>query len=107
MSARDDDMVVRLGGDELVVLAEHVERAEDAETLANRILAAFQPPFDLNGQEARATPSIGIALGTPDHERDDLEHLLIQADRAMYRAKLAGKGRYAVYDPTLDISPTV
>jgi diguanylate cyclase (GGDEF)-like protein len=103
---RDDDMVVRLGGDELVVLAEHVERVEDAITLANRILAAFQPSFDLNGQEARTTPSIGIALSDTDREYADLQHLLTQADHAMYRAKAAGKGRYAVYDPALDDSPS-
>ena len=57
-------------------------------------------------QEARTTPSIGIALNVPDREYDDLQHLLIQADHAMYRAKAAGKGRYAIYDPALDDSPS-
>jgi diguanylate cyclase (GGDEF)-like protein len=102
---RDDDMVVRLGGDELVVLGEHVERVEDAVTLAERILATFRAPFDLGGREARTTPSIGIALSDPDQEHDDLTHLLTRADHAMYRAKAAGKGRYAVYDPALDGGP--
>lgn len=100
---RDDDLVVRLGGDELVVLAENVERIEDAVTLARRILDAFQPAVDLGDAEARTTPSIGIALSdAPGASHGDLVSLLGQADRAMYRAKAAGKGRYAVYDPALD-----
>jgi diguanylate cyclase (GGDEF)-like protein len=100
---RDEDMVARLGGDEMVVVAEHVERIEDAITLAERILRAIAPPFDLGGGAiARTTPSIGIALSDPNREDDDLSTLLQQADHAMYRAKAAGKGRYAVFDPALD-----
>ena len=90
---RGSDTVARLGGDEfVVVLPETVERAA-AETVARKILGELHAPYRLAVGEAVTTASIGAALFPPDGQ--DVDKLLAAADRAMYRAKSAGKNRIA------------
>src|SRR5207237_312721 len=56
------------------------------------------PPYLIEGHEVFAGASIGIALGGPVTER--VEHLLRDADTAMYRAKVRGS-RHAVFDSSM------
>jgi diguanylate cyclase (GGDEF)-like protein len=93
---RPADTVARLGGDDFAVLLEEMRGAGDAARAAQRILNALEAPFQLAAREVYVTVSIGIATGTAD-----ADNLLRDADLAMYRAKSEGKGRYAVYEPTL------
>jgi diguanylate cyclase (GGDEF)-like protein len=92
-----DDVLARLGGDEFAVLMPHADRA-GAERLADRIRAALDAPFVLDGVRVHIGASIGIALA-PGHG-DELGLLLRRADIAMYRAKGEGIG-HATYDPAL------
>ena len=62
------------------------------------VIASFPPPFVLDGHEVFAAASIGIALGGPATEAP--EHLLRDADTAMYRAKVRGC-RHAVFDSSM------
>ena len=95
---RAGDTVARLGGDEFTLLVEGVGNEEDAIVVAERVHRALAPPFVLEGHEVFAGASIGIALGGPATER--VEHLLRDADTAMYRAKVRGC-RHAVFDSSM------
>jgi diguanylate cyclase (GGDEF)-like protein len=93
---RPSDTVCRFGGDEFVIVAEDVESVRDATSIAGRLHQEFQVPFTLDGSEAYATVSTGIAMWHPGY--DKAENLLRDADNAMYRAKELGRNRYAVFD---------
>ena len=92
---RPEDTVARLGGDEFIFLLEDAGLGE-AISVAERILTRLDSPVTLKGRKVYATTSIGVALGGCDTER--AEDLLRDADLAMYRAKLSGKARYAVFE---------
>ena len=99
---RPADTVARLGGDEFVILLEDIRTATDATLFADRIQSALRAPFNLEGREVFTTASIGIALSTMGYDR--AEDLLRDADIAMYKAKLLGKARSAVFDRSMHSS---
>jgi diguanylate cyclase (GGDEF)-like protein len=93
---RASDTVARLGGDEFVVLLPRLQEEGDATQVADKIRADMQRPFEVDGQELRITPSIGVAT-FPDSGRD-VETLLRHADAAMYAAKAAGRNSVRTYE---------
>jgi diguanylate cyclase (GGDEF)-like protein/PAS domain S-box-containing protein len=95
---RAGDTVARLGGDEFTLLVEGVGTEEEAIAVAERVHRSLAPPHLIEGHEVFAGGSIGIALGGPATER--VEHLLRDADTAMYRAKVRGC-RHAVFDSSM------
>jgi len=98
---REGDTVSRLGGDEFVVMLEDLggsleEAVLQAEVVGEKIIAALNRPYDLNGNEQRSTPSIGITLFNSAH--DSIDDLLKRADLAMYQAKEAGRNTLRFFD---------
>lgn len=89
---RDSDTVARVGGDEFTVILPDIARAEDAETVARKIVAALSAPIRLERQRRSVAigSSIGIALYPSD--AGDADALVSAADGAMYQAKQAGEG---------------
>jgi diguanylate cyclase len=96
---RQVDTVARLGGDEFAVLLPRIETAEGAVTVADKLRAALEAPFVLEGLALEVEASIGVAL-YPDHAAD-ADELLQRADIAMYAAKQARAG-FVLFDPKLD-----
>lgn len=94
-----NEQVVRLGGDEFVVLLENVSKPEDAVRVAERIMAALAEPFILNEHTVFASGSIGIALSSPSY--NCFQDILRDADTALYQAKSAGRGGYAIFDAAM------
>ncbi len=94
--------IAHFGGDQFAVLLEDVTSAGDAVQVARRIEECLRRPFDLQALERLVTASIGIALSASGREQP--EELLCRADAAMYRAKEAGRARYAVVDPSANES---
>ncbi len=92
------DTAGRLGGDEFAVLVDDIQRDEDIRQVADRITAAFAVPFTLDGREASATASVGVAPALPGQGAEDL---LRNADLAMYVAKSRGRGQAAVFEPAM------
>ncbi len=96
---RDPDMVARLGGDEFAIVLDHIQSADDAVVVAQRVIHALSAPMRIAGKELYTSASIGIAL--VDGRYRSPEELLRDADVAMYRAKGAGRQRYAIFDEHL------
>jgi diguanylate cyclase (GGDEF)-like protein/PAS domain S-box-containing protein len=96
---RDTDTVARVGGDEFILLMPGGARGSGTATIGTKILEAFHRPFQIEGREVHASPSLGIAV-YPD-DGDDAESLLRNADAAMYKAKRQGNG-FQIYTPSLN-----
>lgn len=97
--ARASDTVARVGGDEFLLLMEDVPGAADCVALARRLVEDLQRPFCVVDQPVHLSASVGI-LVYPDHGGRD--KLVAQADAAMYAAKRAGGGTYALYEASMD-----
>ncbi len=99
---RDGDTVSRVGGDEFTVIQAGPYTREGAIALAERIIAATNEPFDLDGQRATVGVSVGIAIAPRDGVSPD--PLLRNADMALYRAKSEGRGTWRFFEPEMDAS---
>ena len=96
-ATRPQDYVVRIGGDEFLVILERIGHAFDAAQVADRILDAFRSVFKVNQGMHTVGASIGISLYPIDGT--DANTLLNNADIAMYSVKSDGKGAYRFFDP--------
>jgi len=92
---RATDTVARLSGDEFVIILEGLNRPDNAEQVAEKILAAMGPMLQLGKYQIPLATSVGIALW--DEEDTDAEELIRRADAAMYRAKRSGRNSYQFY----------
>lgn len=97
---REGDVLARLGGDEFAILQTDVSQTTEMETLAGRLNELIGAPFDLDGHQVVIGVSIGIAVVPID--ATDPEHLLKNADMALYRAKTDGRGTYRFFEPEMD-----
>ncbi len=97
---RDEDTVARLGGDEFAVIMTGLKKPMDAETITQKIMGAFVPPFNLGGREIFLTPSIGITI-SPD-DGTDIAILMSNADAAMYQAKESGRNNFRYFTAELN-----
>jgi diguanylate cyclase (GGDEF)-like protein len=82
---RRSDTVARLGGDEFVILLDGITTPDGEQSVAENVRIAIRAPFHLDGKQVSVGVSIGVAVswaGTADPD-----HLLREADAAMYRAK--------------------
>ncbi len=100
-AVRTNDTVARFGGDELVVLCEHVSGSGEAAEIAERVLASISTPLVLDEREIVLTASIGIVM-TGDANVNP-EDLIRDADAAMYQAKGRGRGRIELFDDSMRI----
>ena len=94
-AVRASDTVARLGGDEFVVLVPGIRGAEEAATVAAKIIESLTPAFPLEGHVLHITPSIGICLYPDDGA--DVDALMRHADAAMYHAKANGRNNYQFF----------
>lgn len=95
---RAEDQVVRLGGDEFLVLSSTTQ-PELAGSMVERLLEAFARPFRIGELSLLVAVSAGIAVA---HEDEHFDQVTDRADRAMYHAKRGGKHGWAMWTPDLD-----
>ncbi len=99
-----DGFVARVGGDEFAVIV-NLQSDETLGMVGHRLQEAFREPFHCGKFVIVATASIGLAaLGEAiggEADRDEaevsVERLINRADLALYRAKLEGRDRYAIF----------
>ena len=100
-AVRARDTVGRLGGDEFAVVAAQLKEAGDARRVAQKIIAAFNEPLDVDGMELFVTASVGVTLCPADSTDPDV--LIRNADAAMYRAKELGRNTFEFYAPDMNV----
>lgn len=93
-SVRSDDIVARVGGDEFVVVFNHIENEKDLATRGRQILGKIESIKTLNGRTIDISASLGcllIGAKTPK-ELNSSQKLIREADRLMYASKKSGRG---------------
>ncbi len=98
-AVRDEDVVGRFGGDEFIVLINHLDSNEHeskkkALAITIKLHAAINMPIDFEGLELRVGSSIGICLFKENE--NNIDELIKQADIAMYQAK-KNKSKHEFY----------
>lgn len=98
-ATRGCDTVARLGGDEFAILLEQVDALAGAEAAVSRIMCALRQPIEFeNNGSVTVTASYGIAVYSGVEQGEDL---LRNADVAMYEAKHRARGRWVIFDPSM------
>jgi diguanylate cyclase (GGDEF)-like protein len=93
---RNVDTIGRMGGDEFVVLIDGDSLDVAPELVAERMLDAMRPPFELD--DASMPLTVNMSIGIASGDRGSAGELLRDADVALYQAKAAGKSRYEIFD---------
>ena len=96
---RAGDMIARFGGDEFVMLVEEIADEASAARTAERIVAAFDAPFDLAAGEHFAKVSVGVAIASQPGTTPT--SMLRDADAALYQAKAKGRARSEVFNQAM------
>jgi len=98
-TVRLEDTVARLSGDEFCIIIRDCSPGQVART-AKAIVEVLNLPFRLEARDAEVGASIGIAMFPDDGESS--EHLMKNADAAMYQAKALGRNRYCFFEPAIE-----
>jgi diguanylate cyclase (GGDEF)-like protein/PAS domain S-box-containing protein len=99
-TVRREDVVVRMGGDEFIVVLKDVKRLEVVQDMAARINSALSVPVIVDGPPIRTSVSIGVSLYPRDGA--DMGELLRRSDTAMYQAKERGRNNFQLFSPVMD-----
>lgn len=92
---RASDTLCRLGGDEFAILLENIPSINAAKQIANKIIAQLRLPLRITHLQIVSSVSIGITYFTGGNT--DAKSLLVEADEAMYQAKIHGRDQVFCY----------
>lgn len=98
--AGETAMVARVGGDEFIIIQLLFDGDAQAGALASRVIHALSGEFVIQGHKINIGASIGIAA-FPD-DGDSSEILIRNADLALYKAKMEGRGTCRSFEPGMD-----
>ncbi|MDX1598102.1 MAG: EAL domain-containing protein [Marinobacter sp.] len=98
---RKGDTLSRFGGDEFTLLLPSIHSHEDARLIAKKLIKALRAPFQLDEHEVFVGVSIGISIFPEAGE--NMDHLIQNADIAMYHVKARGKDGYRFYSQSMSI----
>jgi diguanylate cyclase (GGDEF)-like protein/PAS domain S-box-containing protein len=96
---RNEDVVVRMGGDEFIVVLRNVRSTDQVNEAASRITEAMAVPVIVDGRPLVTTASIGVSLYPRDGA--DMGELLRHSDTAMYQAKDRGRNNFQLFSPIM------
>jgi diguanylate cyclase (GGDEF)-like protein len=94
-----NDVAVRYGGDEFVLLCPDITNAKSTERVAMRVLQAIEAPFQMGDETLELSACIGAAITEERPTRPD--EVLADADAAMNQAKSTGSGQYMMFDRSM------
>ncbi|RMG05257.1 MAG: sensor domain-containing diguanylate cyclase, partial [Acidobacteria bacterium] len=96
---RPNDVIARLGGDEIVILLNGIKSRDDVLDIVERILKTINQSFNIKGHEIFTSASVGVVFSDDEIKRP--EDYLRDADLAMYRVKEKGRAVYEVFTPQM------
>ncbi len=96
-----DDVLVRMGGDEFVIVTPLMPDLAAISDVAKRLIDCVQAPINLQGSVMTVTASIGIGLYPSDSI--DAESLLKHADIALYQAKENGRNGFCFFSDEMNV----
>ena len=96
---RNEDVVVRMGGDEFIVVLKTLASTDQVNEAASRITEAMSAPVIVDGRPLVTTASIGVSLYPRDGS--DMGELLRHSDTAMYQAKDRGRNNFQLFSPIM------
>lgn len=99
-TVRPTDTVARIGGDEFVILQTGIKDSSDAQALARRLVDLIGRTYMVDGHLLTIGASVGVALAPGDGAEAD--QLLKNADLALYRSKVDGRGTFRFFEPEMD-----
>jgi diguanylate cyclase (GGDEF)-like protein/PAS domain S-box-containing protein len=99
LEMRRDELLARLGGDEFVVLVPGQLQADDAAAFGQRMQAALNQPWTVQGRRIVIHASIGVGFAPQDASSAD--QLLRVVDLALYAAKAAGRHTLRFFEPAM------
>lgn len=104
-NARGEDMIIRTGGDEFVLIFPNLTKPTRVDEIARRLITALEQPIIYEGQPCHISGSIGAAIST-DYDELDLGRLQEDADAALYAAKHAGRGCHRLHNLARSLPPS-
>jgi diguanylate cyclase (GGDEF)-like protein/PAS domain S-box-containing protein len=97
---RDSDVVIRMGGDEFVVVFRAVKSYDEVTLGANRIIDSLNKPIVIDQHPLQTTGSVGVSLFPRDGA--DMGELLKHSDTAMYQAKDRGRNNVQMFSQIMN-----
>jgi diguanylate cyclase (GGDEF)-like protein/PAS domain S-box-containing protein len=97
---RDSDVVIRMGGDEFVIVLRNVKSHDEISHGAERIVATLNKPIVVEGHALQTTASIGASLFPRDGA--NMMELLKHSDTAMYQAKDRGRNNVQIFSAIMN-----
>jgi diguanylate cyclase (GGDEF)-like protein len=94
---RQPDMAARIGGDEFLVLLRDAAAPDGLAASAGRLIRRIEEPMEVRGAPCRLSASIGISATSAYRTSPSPRRIVEDADAALYRAKAAGRGRFAIH----------
>jgi diguanylate cyclase (GGDEF)-like protein len=98
--ARQNDHLMRIGGDEFALVRIGRQQKRDATSLARFIISELSRIYEIDGYHVRIGASVGIAF--PPEGGEQLPDLLRSADIALYAVKSDGGGGHRLFDPSME-----
>jgi diguanylate cyclase (GGDEF)-like protein/PAS domain S-box-containing protein len=97
---RDSDVVIRMGGDEFVVVFRNVKSYDEVTLGANRIIETLDKPIIIDQHPLQTTGSVGVSLFPRDG--NSMGELLKHSDTAMYQAKDRGRNNVQMFSQIMN-----
>lgn len=100
-NAPSDSLVVRMGGDEFVVLLRHHDGLDHVTEVAAHLVQTLRAPYPLTDSAVPMSCTISLGVALPSVRTRNAGDLMREADLALYRAKDDGRDRFVIFDEEL------
>lgn len=101
---RSEDEVVRVGGDEFVIVFHDITDRKRMLSIADRVIRRLEEPVPFGDQQARISASIGLVTST-QYARPDVAQMMRDADAALYASKERGRAQCTFFDAASEDGP--